>query len=331
MNNDLNNAKQTFWGDKRYYSLDYYLKQEFGRKLYKLSLNAGMTCPNRDGTIDTRGCIFCSEGGSGEFAASSLLSITDQIETAKKLVSSKLDRNVLPEKEEKQGQAMSRYIAYFQAYTNTYGNVSTLRSIFMEAISHPDIAVLSIATRPDCLEDEIIDLLTELNQIKPVWIELGLQTCHEATAEFIRRGYPLSVFEDAVNRLRKASISVIVHIILGLPGESVSDMLKTVAYTASIPIQGVKLQLLHILKNTDLAEYPYQALTLEQYVDLIIKSLELLRETVVVHRITGDGPKNLLIAPLWSGNKKLVLNRINQELKLKNTWQGRLTKQDSFF
>jgi radical SAM protein (TIGR01212 family) len=331
LKNDLKTGKQTFWGEKRYYSLDYYLKQEFGRKLYKLSLNAGMTCPNRDGTIDTRGCIFCSEGGSGEFAASSLLSITDQIETAKKLVSVKMKQQTLQEKEQTEGPVISRYIAYFQAYTNTYGETAKLHSIFTEAIRHPDIAALSIATRPDCLDDDIIGLLAELNQIKPVWIELGLQTCHEATAVFIRRGYPLSVFEDAVNRLRKAGISVIVHIILGLPGESVSDMLKTVAYTASFPIQGIKLQLLHILKNTDLAEYSHQTLTLEQYVDLIIQSLEILPMNLVVHRITGDGPKNLLLAPLWSGNKKLVLNRINQELKLRDTWQGRLKKEEHFF
>lgn len=311
------------WGDKRYYSLDYYLKQEFGRKIYKLSLNAGLTCPNRDGTIDTRGCIFCSEGGSGDFAPSALLSVTGQIEEAKKLVQKKMDRKALTEDSPAAASGKGSYIAYFQAYTNTYGETGTLRGLFMEAILHPDIAALSIATRPDCLGDEIVSLLAELNRIKPVWVELGLQTCHEATAAFIRRGYSLPVFEDAVGRLRQRGLSVIVHVILGLPGESAADMLETVTYAASYPIQGIKLQLLHILKNTDLAEYSFPLLTLDQYVDIVIKCLEILPESIVIHRITGDGPKKLLIAPLWSSNKKLVLNRINQELKIRDTWQGR--------
>ncbi len=315
--------KKNFWGDKRYYSLDYYLKQEFGRKIYKLSLNGGMTCPNRDGTLDTRGCIFCSEGGSGDFSASSLLSITEQIEEAKKLVADKMGAKYTNGAAENSRGTAGRYIAYFQAYTNTYGEVDTLRKLFIEAILHPDIAALSIATRPDCLGSEILQLLAELNQLKPVWIELGLQTSHEATAAFIRRGYPLSVFEDAVYRLQEAKIAVIVHVIIGLPGESVSDILETVAYASSFPIQGIKLQLLHILKNTELTEYSFPILTLEQYIDIIIKCLEILPRDVVIHRLTGDGPKNLLIAPLWSSNKKLVLNRINQELKNRDTWQGR--------
>ena len=316
-------AAKTFWGDKRYYSLDYYLKQEFGRKIYKLSLNGGMTCPNRDGTIDTRGCIFCSEGGSGDFAASSGLSITDQIEAAKLLVHKKMNRKAITGNQAESIQPEGSYIAYFQAYTNTYGKVDTLRKLFMEAILHPDIVVLSIATRPDCLDEDILGLLTELNRIKPVWIELGLQTCHESTAAFIRRGYPLSVFEDAISRLRECGITIIVHVILGLPGESAEDMLETIAYASSFPIQGIKLQLLHILKNTDLAHYRFPILSLEEYTELIIRCLEILPKNIVVHRLTGDGPKELLLAPLWSSNKKAVLNRINQELKLKDTWQGR--------
>ncbi len=316
-------AANTFWGDKRYYSLDYYLKQEFGRKIYKLSLNGGMTCPNRDGTIDTRGCIFCSEGGSGDFAASSGLSITDQIEAAKLLVHKKMNRKAVKENQAEPIKSEGSYIAYFQAYTNTYGKVGTLRRLFMEAILHPDIVVLSIATRPDCLDEDILVLLTDLNRIKPVWIELGLQTCHESTAAFIRRGYPLSVFEAAIGRLRECGITIITHVILGLPGESTDDMLETIAYAASFPIQGIKLQLLHILKNTDLAHYSFPILSLEEYTDLIIRCLEILPKNIVVHRLTGDGPKDLLLAPLWSGNKKAVLNRINQELKLKDTWQGR--------
>ncbi|MGB8455725.1 MAG: TIGR01212 family radical SAM protein [Anaerocolumna sp.] len=319
----MQTIKKTFWGDKRYYSLDYYLKQKYGRKIYKLSLNGGMTCPNRDGTLGTRGCIFCSEGGSGDFSASSLLSISEQIEEAKKLVSDKMKSKNNHGDTEYINETGSRYIAYFQAYTNTYGDVNTLRNLFMEAILHPDIAALSIATRPDCLGNDILQLLAELNQLKPVWIELGLQTCHEATALFIRRGYSLPVFEAALCRLRELNISVIVHVIIGLPNENVSDILETVAYVSCLPLQGIKLQLLHILKNTDLSTYSFPILTLEQYVDIIIRCLEIIPKDIVIHRITGDGPKNLLIAPLWSSNKKLVLNRIHQELKIRDTWQGR--------
>ena len=201
------------WGERRYHSLDYYLKETYGGKLYKLSLNGGMTCPNRDGTLGTRGCIFCSQGGSGDFAASSSLSISDQIQQAKELVSRKYGG--------------SSYIAYFQAYSNTYGPVSYLRQIFTEAVSHPEVRVLAIATRPDCLPRDVIDLLKELNQIKPVWVELGLQTIHEDTARFIRRGYPLSVFEQAVSELRAAGIEVIDHTNLALPGETSDKMMDT--------------------------------------------------------------------------------------------------------
>jgi len=312
---------QTLWGDKRYHSLNYYLQQEFGRKIYKLSLNGGMTCPNRDGTLDTRGCIFCSSGGSGDFSPSSLLSITDQIEEAKKLVSNKIFKKACKPESDK---VVGHYIAYFQAYTNTYADVAFLRKIFTEAISHPDIVALSIATRPDCLDHDILELLVELNALKPVWIELGLQTCHESTAAFIRRGYPLSCFDDSVHRLSQYKLSIIVHVIIGLPGEDVSDILETIAYVSSLPIHGIKLQLLHILKNTDLAEYSFHVLTMEEYVDIVVLCLEHLPKNIVIHRITGDGPRNLLIAPLWSSNKKLVLNSINQEFKTRDTWQGKL-------
>lgn len=301
------------WGEKRFYSLDYYLKETFGEKLYKLSLNGGMTCPNRDGKIDTRGCIFCSRGGSGDFAASGKLSITEQIETGKSQVSAKYKG--------------SSYIAYFQAYTNTYAPVPYLRNIFYEAIHHPDIRVLSIATRPDCLDDEIIDLLTELNTIKPVWIELGLQTIHEETAAFIRRGYPLSVFENAVRKLRKAQITVIVHTILGLPNETESMMIHTVKYLNQLDIQGVKFQLLHVLKNTDLADYydknPFWIPTMEEYFSLLSKCISFLNKNIVIHRLTGDGPKSLLIAPLWSANKRQVLNQMNSFFKQHDIWQGK--------
>ena len=301
------------WGEKRYYSLDYYLKETFGEKLYKLSLNGGMTCPNRDGKIDTRGCIFCSRGGSGDFAASGRLSITDQIESGKAQVAAKYKG--------------CSYIAYFQAYTNTYAPISYLRKIFYEAISHPDIRVLSIATRLDCLNDEIIALLSELNQIKPVWIELGLQTIHEETAVFIRRGYPLSVFENAVKHLRSAHITVIVHTILGLPGETEAMMLDTVKYLNTQDIQGVKFQLLHVLKDTDLADYyeenPFWIPTMEEYFSLLSKCISLLKKDIVIHRLTGDGPKPLLIAPLWSANKRQVLNQMGAFFKQHDIWQGK--------
>jgi len=301
------------WNEKRYFSLDYYLKQNYHEKLYKLSLNGGMTCPNRDGTLDNRGCIFCSRGGSGDFAASPLLSVTEQIEEGKKMVSSKYNG--------------SSYIAYFQAYTNTYAPVSYLRKLFFEAINHPDIRILSIATRPDCLSHDIIALLSELNQIKPVWIELGLQTIHEDTADFIRRGYPLPVFEDAVQRLRKAGIDVIVHTILGLPGENEKKIIDTIKYLNTLDIQGVKLQLLHILKDTDLADYyeqhPFWIPTMDEYFSLLAKCISFLRKDIVVHRLTGDGPKSLLIAPLWSRNKRQVLNQMNAFFKQHDIWQGK--------
>lgn len=303
---------QTRWGDKRYHSLDYELKQRFGTKVYKLSLDGGMTCPNRDGKLDTRGCIFCSAGGSGDFASNRKQSITEQIVHAKALVSQKQTRN-------------GKYIAYFQAFTNTYEKVSYLRSIFYEAIMQEDIVALSIATRPDCLSPEILDLLKELNSIKPVWIELGLQTIHEDTALFIRRGYSLPVFDQAVKNLDSIGIEIIVHVIIGLPYETKQHLLDTIRYLAALPIKGIKLQLLHILKGTDLADYieELHILTLDEYLDLLVTCIEHLPPDIVIHRITGDGPKSLLLAPMWSGNKRLVLNRIQQELKKCDVWQGK--------
>lgn len=301
------------WGERRYHSLDYYLKETYGGKLYKLSLNGGMTCPNRDGTLGTRGCIFCSQGGSGDFAASSSLSISDQIQQAKELVSRKYGG--------------SSYIAYFQAYSNTYGPVSYLRQIFTEAVSHPEVRVLAIATRPDCLPRDVIDLLKELNQIKPVWVELGLQTIHEDTARFIRRGYPLSVFEQAVSELRAAGIEVIVHTILALPDETSDMMLDTLRYLNQMDIQGLKLQLLHILKGTDLAEYfqanPFWIPSMEEYIELLGLCISHIHPDIVIHRLTGDGPKSLLIAPSWSRDKRRVLNQIHSYLKQRNIWQGK--------
>lgn len=301
------------WNDKPYYSLNAYLKNTYGEKIYKLSLDGGMTCPNRDGTLGNRGCIFCSRGGSGEFTPSRQLSITQQIEAAKQLVRKK--------------QRQGHYIAYFQAFTNTYAPVDYLERIFMEAVSHPDVAILSIATRPDCLSDDVLALLSRLNQIKPVWIELGLQTIHERSAVFIRRGYSLPVFEEALCNLQKLSIPVIVHVILGLPHESKQDMLATISYLAHAGIQGIKLQLLHVLKHTDLADYynegNFEVLTFEKYLDILIDAIELLPPDVVIHRLTGDGPEKLLIAPLWSLEKWNVLNTILDEMKKRGSYQGR--------
>ena len=302
------------WLDKPYYSLHAMLQERFHEKVYKLSLNGGMTCPNRDGTLGTRGCIFCSAGGSGDFAADRLLSVTKQIEQQKALITQK--------------RPVHKFIAYFQAYTNTYAPVPYLEKLFREAICHPDIVALSIGTRPDCLGDDVLDLLDRLNRIKPVWVELGLQTIHEDTARYIRRGYALDCFEKAVKDLRARSLEVIVHTILGLPGEDRERTLQTIRYLNGQPIQGIKLQLLHVLKGTDLAlDYErglFETLTMESYLTLLIACLERLSPDIVIHRLTGDGPKDLLISPVWSSAKRTVLNELHRRMKLENTWQGRL-------
>lgn len=288
-----------------YYSLNQYLRDRFGEKVYKISLNGGMTCPNRDGTVGTGGCIFCSAGGSGDFAAPPHLSITEQIEYGKKQIQSKRPAN--------------KFIAYFQAFTNTYAPIGYLRSIFYEAISHPDIVVLAIGTRPDCLPADVLALLDELNHKKPVWVELGLQTIHESTAERIRRGYSLPVFDRAMMQLSARNIETIVHVILGLPGETRAMMLATVVYVATSGAKGIKLQLLHVLEHTDLAKlYRGGAFTVmeqSEYTDLVADCVALLPKDMVVHRLTGDGPKELLIAPLWSTNKRTVLNEINKKIR----------------
>lgn len=305
---------QKKWGEKPYYSPDFYLKQEFGGKVYKLALDGGMTCPNRDGTLGTGGCIFCSGGGSGEFAEPARGSVTEQIERAKKLVAGKIKTG--------------RYIAYFQSYTNTYAPCDYLERLFTEAISHPDIVALSIATRPDCLPEDVLALLKKLNRIKPVWVELGLQTIHESTARFIGRGYELDCFNTAVSRLKEAGLTVIVHVILGLPGESREMMLATVRYLGAMSprADGIKLQLLHVLKGTKLAALyeaaPFPVMTLEEYASLITDCIRLLPPDMVIHRISGDGPKKLLIAPLWSGGKRTVLNYIAKTMKETGAYQG---------
>ena len=284
--------------------LNDYLKAAFGCKVYKIALNGGFTCPNRDGTVGTGGCIFCSEGGSGEFAGDPSLSVTEQIEQGKALVASKM--------------RSGKYIAYFQAYTGTYAPVERLRAIYTEAVSHPDVVALSIATRPDCLPDEIIDLIDELNRIKPVWIELGLQTIHDRSAKYIRRGYELDAYSQAVESLRSRDIEVITHVILGLPFESREDMLATVRYVCESGATGIKLQLLHVLRGTDL-EKDYLAgrfdvLTEDEYIDILRDCISIIPDNVVIHRLTGDGDKRILVAPVWSGNKKHVLNRIRSEV-----------------
>lgn len=304
------------WNGKPYHSFDYMLKERFGEKIYKVALDAGMTCPNRDGTLGSRGCIFCSAGGSGDFAGSRQDSITQQIEKQAASI--------------RQKRGVAKFIAYFQAYTNTYAPVDYLRKIYTEAISHPDIVAISIGTRPDCLDEDILQFLDELNQKKPVWVELGLQTIHETTAQYIRRGYPLSCFEQAVSELRKRNLDVIVHTILGLPGESKNDILSTIEYLNHQDIQGIKLQLLHVLKGTDLAEDylagKFQVYTMEEYLELVIDCLEHLNPEIVIHRLTGDGPKDLLIAPLWSSAKRTVLNTLHRECKLRHAFQGKQYK-----
>lgn len=306
------------WNGKPYHSFDYMLKERFSCKIYKTALNGGMTCPNRDGTLGERGCIFCSQGGSGDFAGDRRDSITEQInKQAEKLA---------------QKRNASAFIAYFQAYTNTYAPVEYLRKIYTEAINHPQVAAVSIGTRPDCLGPDVLALLEELNQIKPVWIELGLQTIHERTAAYIRRGYPLSCFEETVKALRQRDLDVIVHTILGLPGESRQDILETMEYLNRRDIQGIKLQLLHVLKGTDLAqdylEGKFSVYTMEEYLDILIDCLEHLSPDIVIHRLTGDGPKDLLMAPLWSSKKRTVLNTLHHECKIRHAYQGRLYKED---
>lgn len=295
-----------------YYSLNSYLKNKFNTKVYKLALSSGLSCPNRDGTLSTTGCIFCSNGGSGEFASDCSLSITQQIESAKERVSNKIRDG--------------KYVAYFQSFTNTYGDVNYLRKIFTEAIMHPDIVALSIGTRPDCLPDDVLNLLDELNKIKPVWIELGLQTINERTAQYINRGYSLEVFDNAVKSLNQINVDVIVHLIVGLPGETKADIINSVKYVCAHKIAGIKLQLLHILKNTPLEkEYllnKFDVLSLEEYVNIIAECISYIPENIVIHRITGDGPKAILVAPLWSADKKKVLNYINHRFDELNLIQG---------
>lgn len=293
-------------------TLSDYCKEKFGTKVYRLSLSTGCSCPNRDGRAGRGGCSFCSEGGSGEFATK-VKPVEVQIEEAKDRVKSKFPKDI---KEEDK-----KYIAYFQSFTNTYGDVDRLGGIFRTAVLRDEIAAISIGTRPDCLEGDMLALLDELNKIKPVWIELGLQTIHEDSAKAFNRGYSLPVFNKAYMELKKRNIEVIVHVILGLPGETDKDMYETVRYLANLSpkLDGIKLHLLHILKNTRLEreyrEKPFKILSLDEYTEILINCLRILPESVVIHRMTGDGDKRLLVEPLWSGDKKRVLNTINKAIR----------------
>ena len=295
-----------------FYSANEYYKSRFGGKAYKISLSSGMSCPNRDGTLSKDGCIFCSETGSGDFSPESTLSIDEQIEAAVLRVRNKFKEN--------------RFIAYFQSFTNTYAPVEYLESIFTQALSNSKIVALSIATRPDCLGNDVLSLLKKLNSIKPVFVELGLQTIHKSTADYINRCYELNVFDEAVKNLKDANINVIVHVILGLPFETEEMMYQTVSYVGKSGADGIKLQLLHVLKNTRLADIyksgAFETLTLEEYTNILCNCVELIPENMVIHRLTGDGAKKLLIAPMWSADKKLVLNTISKAMRDKNIIQG---------
>lgn len=301
------------WNNKNYHTLDYELKKYFGEKTIKLSINGGFTCPNRDGTLSKNGCIFCSEKGSGDFAGNVDSSINKQIADQINLLSEKWKS--------------STYIAYFQSYTNTYDTIENLQKKYFEALSVKNVKGIAIATRPDCINEDIAKLLSQINEKTYLWVELGLQTIHESTAKLIRRGYDLEVFNEAMKLLNKYNIRVVVHLILGLPGEKRNDILESVKYIITKKIWGVKLHLLHILKNTDLEKFYHQTnfkiLSQEEYVNLVCDCLELLPENIVIHRVTGDGKRSELIAPMWSLNKLQVLNDIDYEFLRRNSYQGK--------
>jgi radical SAM protein (TIGR01212 family) len=300
------------WGDKLYHTWNYHLRQKFGNKIFKLPLDAGFSCPNRDGTINTQGCIYCSNRGSGDFAGNAEFNLEKQYLQTKEMMHKKWPN--------------ANYIAYFQAFTNTYASVDVLRKLYYQALSFPGVVGLSIATRPDCLSEDVLQLLEEINSKTYLWVELGLQTTNDDTAKFINRGHTYQCFLNGLNKLQKRNIQTCVHIIYGLPNENKQDMIKTAMDISELPIQGVKIHLLHILKNTPLAAYykhnQFMLLELTDYIELVVDTLEILPENVIIHRLTGDGPRELLIAPLWSLKKWEVLNAIDNELKRRSTKQG---------
>lgn len=306
------------WGEKPYHSLDFHLKQHFGEKVYRLSLNGGFSCPNRDGTRGTSGCLFCSAGGSGDFAADQGLPIPAQLVQAREKIAAKTNARL--------------FIAYFQAYTNTYANTGYLRRVFSEALAPPDIAALSIATRADCLGDEVLDLLSALRETfhKPIWVELGVQSTFDETLSRMACGFSYADCRRAIIHLHNREIPVVAHLVLGLPGETKEMMLTSLSRVCRLPVNGLKLQLLHVLAGTGLArEYeksPFPVFKMEDYCQFIVSCIERIPPQIVLHRITGDGPKSLLMAPAWSGDKKRVLNRIHQIFSERSTWQGRLAE-----
>ena len=295
---------------ERYRSLNSFLREQFGEKVYKLAFDGGFTCPVRDGTKDDRGCIFCA-GGSGDFAIPVGDDFRAVMAAAKSVVSEK---------------GAKKFIAYFQSYTGTYAPPERLRTLYSQAIGHPEVSALSIGTRPDCLGEDVLDLLSELNETKPVWVELGLQTIHPGTAEYIRRGYELPVYDDAVRRLRERGLTAITHMIIGLPGETPEMIRQTAQYIGKSGVQGIKLQLLHVLRGTDLEkdylEGKFRTLSLDEYIEILEMCIESLPPDIVIHRLTGDGAKRSLIAPLWSADKKTVLNAINSAFDRDNVIQG---------
>ena len=301
------------WNGKRYHSLNYFLRNKFGEKIYKISLDGGFTCPNRDGKVATGGCTFCSARGSGDFAGSRILSITEQFE----------DRKEMMQKKWKDG----KYIAYFQAYTNTYAPVDELRRKYEEALAQKNVIAISIATRPDCLDDDVLDYLSELNKKTYLWVELGLQTINDETARNFNRGYDFEVFDNSLKKLQERGIEVVVHTIFGLPGETKEDMLKTVDYVAHSGAQGVKFHLLHLMEGTRMVKQyengELQLLSKEDYIDLICEAVAMIPEEMVVHRLTGDAPRQSLIGPMWSLKKWEVLNDIDKALVDNNIWQGK--------
>ncbi|MDS0525360.1 TIGR01212 family radical SAM protein [Clostridium sp. SHJSY1] len=301
------------WNGKRYHSLNYFLRERFGEKVFKISLDGGFSCPNRDGTISSGGCLFCSERGSGDFAGDRDFSISKQFDDIKKMMAKKWKNG--------------KYIAYFQAYTNTYAPIDVLKSKYEEALKQDDVVALAIATRPDCLGEDVLDLLEEINKKFYIWIELGLQTCNDKSAKKINRGYKLEVFEEAIKKLKDRNIDFVVHSIFGLPGESKEDMLKTVEYIAHSGAKGVKFHLLHLMKNTPLVKLyekgELKFLSQEDYIELLCKSIEILPQDMVIHRLTGDAPRNLLIGPMWSLKKWEVLNAIDKAMLDNDVYQGK--------
>lgn len=300
------------WGDKRYHTLNYFLREKFGEKVFKISLDAGFSCPNRDGTISSGGCVFCSERGSGDFAGDRKFSITSQFQEVKSMMKKKWKGD--------------KYIAYFQPYTNTYAPIEILKDKYEEALMQKGVVGLAIATRPDCLDEEVLNLLSEINKRTYLWVELGLQTVNDDIGEIINRGYGLSTFEKALKELRNRNIDVVVHTIFGLPSETKQDMINTIKYLSHKDVQGLKIHLLHLMEGTPLVNIyekgQLKFLTQEEYIDIVCESIGIIREDIVIHRLTGDSPRDLLIGPKWSLKKWEILNSIDKELESRGIYQG---------